>query len=57
MLVLGRKTNQKILIGDDIELVVLRISRNFVSLGFEAPRDVKILRKEIVEEQKEESQK
>ncbi len=47
MLVLTRKTNQSIMIGDDIELTVLRVIGEKVRLGIQAPRDVPILRKEL----------
>lgn len=47
MLVLGRKKMETILIGDDIEVVVLEINSDGVKLGISAPRDVAILRKEL----------
>lgn len=50
MLVLTRKTDQSIMIGDDIEVVVSSIDGNTVRIGIKAPRDVKILRKETFEE-------
>jgi len=48
MLILTRKTNERIFIGDDIVLVVLGMENNRVKLGLEAPSDVTILREEIV---------
>lgn len=54
MLVLGRREGQKILIGDDITLKIIRISKNFVSLGFEAPKEIKIFREEIKDNKKSE---
>lgn len=54
MLVLGRREGQKILIGDDITLKIIRISKNFVRLGFEAPKEIKIFREEIKDNKKEE---
>lgn len=49
MLVLSRKINESIKIGNDIELVVTKISGNKVSIGIRAPNDVRILRSEIDE--------
>ncbi len=48
MLVLSRKIGQTIRIGDDVRVRVLGVSGNQVSLGLEAPDDVRILREEIV---------
>ena len=47
MLVLSRKSGEQILIGDDIEVVVLEIDGDRVKLGFTAPRYVPIFRAEI----------
>jgi carbon storage regulator len=55
MLVLGRKINQSIIIGDNIEIVVVDIRKDQVKLGIKAPRDVAIYRKEIYEEIKAEN--
>ncbi len=49
MLVLQRKKNQSILIGDNIELSVLEIGADWVKLALSAPKDISILRKELVE--------
>ena len=48
MLVLTRKSSQRILIGDDITVTVTRIEGGSVRLGIEAPRDVFIRRAELV---------
>ena len=50
MLVLTRKINETIMIGDNIEITVVSISGDTVRLGIEAPREVKILRREVYEE-------
>ena len=50
MLVLTRKLNQAIMIGDDIKLVVVAIDRDQVRIGIEAPRSVSVHRAEIYEE-------
>ena len=47
MLVLTRKSNQSIMIGDDIEVSVLAIMGEKVRIGIEAPRDVPVFRKEV----------
>lgn len=47
MLVLTRKTNQSIMIGDDIEVSVLAVSKDKIRLGISAPRDVPVFRKEV----------
>ena len=47
MLVLTRKPNQSIMIGDDIEVSVLSIQGEKVRIGIQAPRDVPVFRKEV----------
>ena len=47
MLVLSRKLNQSIIVGDNIKIQVLKISGNTIRIGIEAPNDVKILRGEL----------
>lgn len=47
MLVLTRKTNQSIMIGDEIELSILAVSGDKVRVGISAPRDVPVFRKEV----------
>ena len=47
MLVLTRKSNQRIMIGDDIEVSVLSIMGEKVRIGIQAPRDVPVFRKEV----------
>jgi carbon storage regulator len=47
MLVLTRKTNQSIMIGDEIEISVLAVSRDKIRLGITAPREVPVFRKEV----------
>jgi carbon storage regulator len=50
MLVLTRKPNQAIVIGDDIRIVVVSVDRDQVRLGIEAPREVSVHRAEVYEE-------
>ena len=47
MLILTRKQNESIIIGDNIEIVVTRVSGNKVRIGVAAPRDIAVYRKEI----------
>jgi carbon storage regulator len=47
MLVLTRKSNQSIMIGDDIEVSVLAIMGEKVRIGIQAPRDLPVFRKEV----------
>ncbi|MFC8923875.1 carbon storage regulator CsrA [Cellulosimicrobium sp. NPDC057127] len=50
MLVLGRKVGERILIGDDVVVTVVSVSKDGVRVGIEAPRDVRIHRAEIVDQ-------
>ncbi len=47
MLVLTRKSNQSIMIGDDIEISVLSVMGDKVRIGIQAPQDVPVFRTEI----------
>ncbi len=47
MLVLTRKSNQSIMIGDDIEISVLSVMGEKVRIGIQAPRDVPVFRTEV----------
>ncbi|MCG8468420.1 MAG: carbon storage regulator CsrA [Gemmatimonadetes bacterium] len=48
MLILARRPDEAVLLGDDIRLIVLSTDGETVRLGIEAPPDVQILREEIV---------
>ncbi len=56
MLVLTRKVNQSIVIGDSIEVVVLEVRGEQVRLGIKAPRDVAVHRQEIFHQIQEENE-
>lgn len=53
MLVLSRKEGEKLVIGDNITVVVSRVAGNRVTLGIEAPADVRIIRGELKVQDKE----
>jgi len=57
MLILTRKLNEKIRIGDDISVTLLEIRGAQVKLGVDAPKGVPILREEIYERIREENLK
>lgn len=48
VLVLGRKKGQRVLIGNNIIVTVIKIGTERVTLGFEAPDDVSIYREELL---------
>ena len=48
MLVLSRKMNEKIVINGNIVLTVVKIDRNQIRLGIEAPGDIPVFREEIL---------
>jgi carbon storage regulator len=50
MLVLTRKPNQAIMIGDNIRVVVVSIDRDQIRLGIEAPREISVHRAEVYAE-------
>ncbi len=47
MLVLSRKAGERILIGDDIAVTVVRVAQGIVRIGVEAPQELPIVREEI----------
>ncbi|MEK3911938.1 carbon storage regulator CsrA [Paenibacillus sp. FSL H7-0331] len=49
MLVLARKKGESIIIGDQIEVIVLGVEGDVVKLGIQAPKNVQVNRKEVYE--------
>lgn len=49
MLVISRKPSESILIGDNIEIIISEISGDKVKLAINAPKDIPIMRRELVE--------
>ncbi|MBQ9539758.1 MAG: carbon storage regulator CsrA [Treponema sp.] len=50
MLILSRKVDEKIKIGDDITLTIIEVKGEQVKIGVEAPKNVKVFRQEVFEE-------
>jgi carbon storage regulator len=48
MLVLSRKRSERIWVGDDIRITIVKLDRNQVRIGIEAPGDVAIVREEVL---------
>ncbi|MDR3342970.1 MAG: carbon storage regulator CsrA [Treponema sp.] len=47
MLILSRKVNEKIMIGDDISIAIIDIQGDHIRIGVDAPKTVKIFRQEV----------
>lgn len=50
MLVLARKLNESVMIGEDVEIVIIDIKGDQIKLGIKAPKSVAVHRKEIYDE-------
>ncbi len=57
MLVLTRKIGESIIIGDEIEVVIVEMTSTQVRLGIKAPKTMAVLRKEIYEDVRQENKK
>ena len=49
MLILSRKPDERILIGEDVAITIIRIGPNSVRIGIEAPIEMKVIREELLE--------
>jgi carbon storage regulator len=56
MLILSRKINEKIMIGDDISVTVIEIRGDQIRIGVDAPKQVKVYRQEVFDLVKAENQ-
>jgi len=57
MLVIGRKKGESLLIGDDVEITIIKIENGSVKIAINAPREISILRKELYKEVTDENQR
>ena len=55
MLILSRKINEKIIIGNDISISIIEIRGDQVKIGVDAPRNVKVFRQEVYQSMLEEN--
>ena len=55
MLVLARKLDESIVIGDNIVVKVVSLENGVVKLGIEAPKEISIIRNELIEEVKQQN--
>jgi len=53
MLVLARKLGESIILGDDISIRVISIDKGVVKLGIDAPKNISIMRSELLEDVKD----
>lgn len=57
MLVIGRKKGESLLIGDDVEITIVKIENGSVKIAINAPREISILRSELYKEVTDENQR
>ncbi len=57
MLVIGRKKGESLLIGDDVEITIIKVENGTVKIAINAPREISILRSELYKEVKDENQR
>ena len=56
MLVIGRKKGESLLIGEDIEITIVKVENGTVKIAINAPKEISILRKELYKEVTDENQ-
>ncbi len=49
MLIITRKVQEAVLIGDNIEIIITDISADKIKIGIKAPKEIPIIRKELLE--------
>lgn len=52
MLILSRKKEEQIVVGDDVVITVIDVDADKVKIGIDAPKNVKVFRKELIEDVK-----
>ena len=57
MLVVGRKKGESILIGENVEITIIKIENGSVKIAINAPREISILRKELYTDVRDENQR
>lgn len=57
MLVISRKREESLFIGDNIEIKIVKIEENTVKIAIDAPKELKILRKELLQDVKNQNKK
>ncbi len=55
MLVLKRKAGESIIVADNIEIKIIEVEEGRIKIGIDAPKEVSIIRKEVLEETKSEN--
>ena len=55
MLIITRKEGEAILIGENIEICILNVTDGSIKIGINAPKNIKILRKELISEVKDQN--
>lgn len=55
MLIIARKEGESFLIGDNVEVKILEINDGAIKVGIDAPRNIKIVRKELINQIKQEN--
>jgi carbon storage regulator len=55
MLILSRRVNESIIIGDDVKITVIKIEGNQVKIGIEAPREIEVHREEVYQRKQDET--
>lgn len=57
MLIISRKVDESIMIGDDIKITITEIHKSYIKLGIDAPKDITVVRNELIEKENKEKEK